>query len=251
MGQLDGQIALVTGASRGIGVALAEAFAGAGAQVVGLSRSEADLKSALSDVAGPDGRRASWVAADLTDWDAVRGAVAGIEERHGRIDLLFANAGRFESLAGLREADPGEWWRDVTVNLLGTMQIVRAVLPGMIDRRSGTIVTMNGGRPRGGSAYAASKAGIVQLTETLAEELRFEKVEGVRVLCANPGLNETDMTRLQRDSGSGHRWIPEVGDMLRDGRVRQPREIAERTLQILTQATPADNGRLYDPDGWV
>jgi len=248
---LAGRIAVVTGASAGIGAAIAAALAGAGARVIGLARTESALKSTLGGLAAPDGTPADWACVDLADPEAVAATFERIEADQGRIDILVANAGRFHSIAGVHEADPADWWRDVTVNLYGTFLAARAVLPGMMARNAGSIVTMDGGRPIGGSAYAASKAGIVQLTQVLADEMTHTGHTGIRVLCANPGLNRTAMTEYQRDSAGGQRWIPGVGAALDEGAVRDPSEIAARMVEVLATATPADNGRVFDPDGWT
>ena len=96
--------------------------------------------------------------------------VSHCEERYGGIDVLVNNAGRFHSIGGLHEIHPEDWWADVTVNLYGPMLMISSILPGMLSRDRGVIINMDGGRPAGGSSYASSKAGLMELTEKLREQ---------------------------------------------------------------------------------
>lgn len=249
--ELEGQIAVITGASGTIGAAIARHMAQAGAQVVGLARNEARLREALGGVATPSGVSATWRSVDLSDPAAVDATFAAIKNEKGRIDILFNNAGRFNALGGVHETDPDDWWADVTVNVKGPFLTCRAVLPIMMAQGTGTIINMDGGRPVGGSAYAASKAALVQFTQIMAQELAMLGHNGIRVLCANPGLVHSEMTEHQMNSEAGKRWLPEIGHMIEAGRVRKPDAIAAKTVEMLTTATVADNGRCYNPDGWM
>lgn len=242
---LEGQVTVVTGASGGIGAALCHHLAAAGARVYGLGRSEERLAAALS------GTTATARTADLLDQRAVEATMADIARQAGPIDILYNNAGRFHCIAGVHEADVEDWWEDVTVNVKGTMMACRAVLPAMLERDSGTIVNMSGGRPIGGSAYSASKAAVDQFTTILAGEVKHLGKTGIRVLLANPGLVQTEMTEYQRDTEAGKFWIPGVGRMLDQGRTRRPDEIAQMSVQMLANAQVSDNGREFNPDGWV
>ncbi|QQA41804.1 SDR family NAD(P)-dependent oxidoreductase [Pelagovum pacificum] len=244
MAQLDGQIAVVTGASGGIGAAIAKALADAGATVWGVARDEGKLKEAIGDTCKVR-------SVDLTDQASVEKTFTAIREEEGRIDILFNNAGRFHSLAGVHECDVDDWWMDMTVNVKGILMSCRTVLPMMMEAGTGTIINMNGGRPIGGTAYASSKAAVVQMTELMAKELEHLGRSDIRVLLANPGLVMTEMTEYQRDTPGGQFWIPGVGEALKAGNTRKPEEIAAMTVRMLGEATVSDNGRMFDPDGWV
>jgi 3-oxoacyl-[acyl-carrier protein] reductase len=193
IGELTGRSAFVTGAGRGIGQAVATALAAAGVDVVLLARSAGELEETTRQVAAL-GRRAYAIPSDVADLGQIQSAVAQALERLGQIDVLVNCAGRQPPIGPLWENDPGDWVRTIEVNLLGTFHCIQAVLPGMIARRQGKIVNFSGGgatSPRPNfSAYAASKAAIVRLTETLAEELRPFNVQ---VNAVAPGAINTGM----------------------------------------------------------
>jgi 3-oxoacyl-[acyl-carrier protein] reductase len=194
---LSGQVALVTGGGRGIGRAIALALADAGAAVAVISRSQTQIDetaSAINDRAG----RAISLTADVTDRDAVQAAAAEVENLLGPVDILVNNAGIGGQYPPLWETDPDEWWRTVEVNLRGPMLFARAVLPSMIQRRSGTIINVGSylgirastGSLAGGS-YPTSKAALVRFTDTLAAST---DEYDVRVFTISPGLVLTALT---------------------------------------------------------
>lgn len=194
-GAVDGQVALVTGASRGIGRAIAESLAAAGMRVALLAR---DATRLAEVAAGCDasGERVHWAAVDATDVAAVREYVAAVEDRFGRVDLLVNNAGLIESAERpLWEIDPDEWWRVIEVNLRGPAAFLHAVAPDMVRRGSGRIVNLASGlgsrRVPEYSAYAASKGALLRVTDSVVEPLR---AAGVSIFDVSPGLVRTDMT---------------------------------------------------------
>jgi 3-oxoacyl-[acyl-carrier protein] reductase len=186
--ELKDKVVLVTGASRGIGSAVATAVAKKGARVALMARTESDLK----DVLGKLGGRGAIAIADVADPAALEAAVTSLENEVGPIDVLVANAG-IGAYGPFVDIDPAEMERLVRVNVLGTMYSIRAVLPGMIARRRGHIVTIGSIAGRIGSpfeaVYAATKFADVGLTEALAVEV---EPYGIGVSVVNPGPVATD-----------------------------------------------------------
>jgi NAD(P)-dependent dehydrogenase (short-subunit alcohol dehydrogenase family) len=187
------------------------------------------------------------VPADVSQRGQVDRVVAETESRFGPVDVLFNNAGSFQSIAGVHEIDPDLWWEDVKTNLLGSLLMIRAVLPRMMERDEGIIINMNGGRPVGGTGYACGKAGLMELTRILAEELRMQ-MSSVMVFGAGPGLVRTEMTELQAETEAGRKWIPSTKEAFDSGRTRPPEDIARATIRLLTQARVEWSGRSYGPD---
>ena len=244
--ELKDKTVIVTGAGTGIGRALAMEFARSGAKVVGCGRRKDKLDETVSLIAA-EGGRAMAVSTDITDPSQVAEMVAAARREFGAIDVLFNNAGSFRSIGGVHEVDPAVWWNDVTVNLYGCLLLIREVLPEMISRNVGVIVNMNGGRPVGGTGYACGKAGMMELTRVLAEELKILS-SSVMVLSAGPGLVRTEMTELQANTEAGRQWIPSTKESFDTGNLRQPEDIARATMRMLAVATAASNGKSYRPD---
>ena len=179
---------IVTGASRGIGAAVATAAAANGAKVGLIARTESDLDEVVKKL----GRRGAFAAADVGDRHVLEAAITTLEDQLGPTDVLVANAG-IGAYGPFADVAPEEMERLVRVNVLGTMYAIRAVLPGMIARRRGHIVTMGSIAGRLGSpfeaVYAATKFAGVGLTEALAVEV---EPYGIGVSLVNPGPVATD-----------------------------------------------------------
>ncbi|HTR85772.1 MAG TPA: SDR family oxidoreductase [Reyranella sp.] len=193
---LQGKIALVTGASRGLGEGVARALAEEGAKVMLLAR-DGDL---AQKVAREIGGSAQALACDVSDYPTVERAVADTRERLGGLDILVNNAGVIEPIADVATSDPAAWARNIQINLIGAYNVVRAVLGGLQQNR-GTIVNVSSGaahRPlEGWSAYCAGKAGLAMLTRSIA----LESGDKVRVFGFSPGTIDTDMQVTIRASG--------------------------------------------------
>ncbi len=248
---LEGRAAIVTGAGGGIGRALALEFAGAGANVVCVGRTESKVQETLHLLESEGGRGIA-LRVDVTDWIQVKQMVGKVLERFGGIDLLFNNAGSFQWVGPVWEADPGVWWHDVTVNLLGSMLCCRAVLPHMIERNFGTIINMDGGGGSngpnlGGSAYGCSKAALLRFSEGLAREL--ESVgSSVLVFCMMPGFVRTVMTEYLIAKPEREKWQKHVRELMGSEAELPPEACARATMKLLSIACPELNGRIFYVD---
>ena len=212
--KLEGQVAIVTGGSRGVGQVVAEALEREGAKVAAWGRADADVTEAA----------------------AVEAAVAGVEADVGPPTLLVTAAGTANALGPPWELSPEEWWADVESNLLGTYNAVRAVLPGMLERDAGRILLVSSYvalRPSPYvSAYAAAKAGVVSLAEALAAATAET---AVRVFAVSPGRVRTDMTTHMLESG----WFPD----LKQGEWLEPTRFADLVLFLASGRGDALAGR--------
>lgn len=243
---LKNKVVIITGGGSGIGRALALTFAEKGARVACLGRRPENLHATVGEIEKSGGSGLA-VPVDITDEKQVQQAVATINEKLGAIDVLFNNAGSFASIGAAFEIDRSLWWQDVTVNIKGVMLMMREVLPQMMERDSGVIINMNGGRPVGGSGYAAGKAGMMELTRVASLELQ-ELNSNVIILGAGPGLVQTEMTQLQADSAAGRRWIPSTKESIDAGTTRSPFDIAHKTIEVLNAAKPQWSGKYFGPD---
>ena len=190
---LSDRVALVTGASRGIGRAIARALASRGARVVAAARGE--NANAVVEEIGLAGGKAEGIALDVTEHAAAEKALAGVLERHGRIDILVNNAGiaRDQLMLRLKRED---WDAVLSTNLTAAFALTQAALKPMIRQRAGRIISISSVVGQAGNAgqanYAASKAGLIGFTKAVALEVASR---GITANVVAPGLVETDMTR--------------------------------------------------------
>jgi len=217
--KLAGKAAIITGAGRGIGRAIALAFAQEGADMLVASRTLAEVAETAEEVRAL-GRRAVALKVDVSSRDEVERMVAQGLEELGKVDLLVNNAGTYGAIGPLVDNDPEKWVQTVRINLFGTFFCARAVLPFMIRQRRGKIINLSGGGATSPlpnfSAYAASKAAIVRLTETLAEEVKGFSIQvnaiapGAvntrlvdEILAAGPAASEEMLARTRRQKETG------------------------------------------------
>jgi NAD(P)-dependent dehydrogenase (short-subunit alcohol dehydrogenase family) len=205
---LTGQVALVTGAGRGLGRDFAQALAAAGARV-GITARSADELHAL--VAGLPEGQALALPADVTDPTAAAEVVAAVEQRLGPLTLLVNNAGQFRAFGAIGSVDPTEWWREVEVNLRGPFLYAHAALPRMRARRQGRIINVASGAGLQAmpllSAYNVGKTALIRLSETLALEVAGD---GIVVFALDPGTVRTPMNAYVHDSPEVARQAPYV-----------------------------------------
>jgi len=205
---LEGRVAVVTGAGRGIGRAVALALAQAGARVAALARTQSEIEETAALIKKSGDAQA--FAVDVTDTSGVRRAIERIEAALGPVDVLVNNAGQLGRIGPFVDSDPGEWWHVIDVNVRGPVLCARAVLPGMMARGRGRIVNVASGLLPYPylSAYVTSKTALVRFSETLAAETR---VRGVHVFVIGPGTARTAMSEHSLKSEEGRRWIPWFG----------------------------------------
>jgi NAD(P)-dependent dehydrogenase (short-subunit alcohol dehydrogenase family) len=199
--KLDGKVALVTGASRGLGEGAARSLAREGAAVMLVAR-DGDLVQAIAREIVATGGRAEALACDVSDYAAIERAVADTRQKLGGLDILVNNAGVIEPIAPLAASDPATWALNIRINLIGAYNVVRAVLDGMLAAGGGTIVNVSSGaahRPlEGWSANCAGKAGLAMMTRSIALETAGQ---GIRIFGFSPGTIDTEMQVKIRASG--------------------------------------------------
>jgi 3-oxoacyl-[acyl-carrier protein] reductase len=201
MTDLANKVAIVTGASRGIGAAAAFVLAKAGVAVVLVARDGTRASQLAKEIVATGGR-ATAVACDVADYGSVRTMVDETEQRLGGIDILVNNAGVIEPIGALVQSDPATWGRSIEVNLVGAYHVARATLPLMLEAGKGTVINISSGAAQspleGWSAYCSAKAGLAMLTSAIALECADA---GVRVFGLAPGVIDTDMQATIRASG--------------------------------------------------
>jgi 3-oxoacyl-[acyl-carrier protein] reductase len=249
---LAGQVALVTGAGRGIGRAIALAFAAEGTAVVAVARTLSEVEETAALVRA-SGQRALAVAADVSNWQSVQEMVNHAVQEFGSIHVLVNNAGVQGPIGPLVEDDVERWTQTVQVNLIGAFLCCKAVLPIMMRQCWGRIINLSGGGATGPrpnfSAYSASKAAVVRLTETLAEEV---KSHNIQVNAIAPGAVNTRMLDevLAAGEAAGGEWAVAQQRKAQGG---TPAELAaELVLFLASDASGGLTGKLISAphDDW-
>ncbi len=246
MGSLEGAVAVVTGAGRGMGSAIAEELGYAGARVVvNYSRSKEPAEEVVEKLSGNGAEQAVAIGADVSDADQARELIEETLERFGRIDVLVNNAGITVDKT-MKKLTTDEWDRVVQVDLNSCYYTVKAALPQFIEQESGKIINISSFVGQAGNFgqtnYAAAKAGIIGFTKSAAQELARYNVT-VNAIC--PGFIETEMFSA----------VPEeVKDRIRQriplGRIGEPREVA-RAVRFLVEDGDYITGQTININGGI
>ncbi len=243
MMNLEGKIALVTGASRGIGRAIAELLVERGATVIGTATSESGA-AAISEYLGENGKG---LALNVTDVESIEATLKTINDEFGAIDILVNNAGITRDNLLMRMKDD-EWNDIINTNLTPIYRMSKAVLRGMMKKRAGRIINVGSVVGTMGNAgqtnYAAAKAGVIGFTKSMAREVASR---GVTVNTVAPGFIETDMTKALNDDQRAATLANVPA-----GRLGDPREIASAVIFLaspeaayITGETLHVNGGMY------
>ncbi len=237
---LEGQVALVTGASRGIGRAIAETLVARGATVIGTATSEKGA-AAISEYLGDNGQG---FALNVTEPESIEQTLKSINDAYGAIDILINNAGITRDNLLMRMKDD-EWTDIMDTNLTSIFRLSKAVLRGMMKKRQGRIVNVGSvvgtmGNP-GQANYAAAKAGVIGFTKSMAREVASR---GVTVNTVAPGFIETDMTKALNDEQRAATLANVPA-----GRLGDPREIAEAVVFLASPAAAYITGETLHVNG--
>ena len=238
-GVLFGKVAVVTGAGRGIGRAIAVGYAAAGAAVCCVARTESDIARTVAGIRR-DGGTATSVQADVTDYDSIAHAFGtGISEFDG-VDIVVINAGgNLDHGRDVERGSPKQWTDTVQLNLIGSYHTARAAIPHLKERGAGKIIAIGSGLGRHGrpgeSAYASAKAGLSMLIRVLALELWQHNIS-VNELIPGPVLTER-VSQHAREPGSvfqeDNEWV------------RTPEDVVPLALFLATQPDKGPTGQTY------
>jgi NAD(P)-dependent dehydrogenase (short-subunit alcohol dehydrogenase family) len=247
MRRLAGKSALITGAGRGLGRAIALAFAAEGANVALSFATSADGAQSAAREAERLGVRALAVRADLADPAQISELAAAALEAFGRLDVLVNNAGLFSAKPFLETSDE-LWERLLTVNLSAPFRCARALVPAMLAAGGGVIINLASGggqHPRPGyatsPAYAASKAGLIMLSKKLALEL----APTIRVNCIAPGIVDS---KLRPMSAAVRQKFAALTPL---GRVGEPRNVADAAIFLASDESEFITGQVLNVDGGI
>jgi 3-oxoacyl-[acyl-carrier protein] reductase len=238
---LEGKVALVTGASRGIGKAIAIALENAGAHVVCISRTAKDVQAVADSLSN-----ASSAACDVSSSESFTELVKSIVEDKGRMDILVNNAGitRDSLILRMKEDD---WDLVMDINLKGAFNGIKAVMRSMMKQKSGRIINISSVVGLTGNAgqanYAASKAGLIGLTKSTAKELSSR---GITVNCIAPGYIATDMTDELSDAVKEN-----LNKQIPLGRIGSPDDIAHMALYLASDEAGYITGQTIAVDGGI
>jgi NAD(P)-dependent dehydrogenase (short-subunit alcohol dehydrogenase family) len=246
---LRGKVAVVTGGGRGIGRAVAQTLAAAGARVAVIARSTAEIEETAALIVQAGGIAQAFPA-DVAVPAAVESTMDAIVRALGPVDVLVNNAGVVKPFGPFWETDLSEWWRGMEVNLRGPLHCTQAVLQGMVARERGRIINVASGAGTMPTpyytSYVTSKTALIRFTECLALET---KAYGVTVFAISPGTVRTAMSGYSLNSPEGQKWLPWFRRII-DEKFDVPAERpAKLVLELASGRADALSGRflsIYD-----
>jgi 3-oxoacyl-[acyl-carrier protein] reductase len=245
MTSLDGKVTLVTGGGTGIGAAIAEIFAGAGACVAVTGRRSAPLAQTVQRVT-ESGGTALAACADVADLAAMTGALEKVLDRFGRLDIVVANAGIQPRNRPVLDYPPEDWHQVLDINLTGVWNTAKVSAPALIRAGGGSMIIIGSGMARvsggGSGAYAVAKAGASALTRVLAAELRESNI-AVNELIPGPTRTPGMSADGEHDSEAGQRWT-DLGEWFKD-----PAEVARLALFVATLPPWGPTGQVFSLAG--
>jgi 3-oxoacyl-[acyl-carrier protein] reductase len=227
--KLKEKVALITGAGRGIGKAVATAYAREGAKLALCARTPGELDETVTELRGLKAQAEGWIC-DVSLEGPVKELIANVQKQFGRIDVLVNNAGVMTRPAPLPEVDVSKWDYTIAVNLRGPFLVTQAALPIMMKQKSGSIINVSSMMGRGAyanfTAYATSKWGLEGFTQTLAAEARSTNI---RVNSVEPGYVATKLTGY---SGS------------------KPESVTEAFIYLASDESKGVTGKMLSASGW-
>ena len=244
--KLEGQVAVITGAGRGIGRAIALAYAREGAKLALASRSEEELEQAVAEVVEL-GAEAIAIRTDVTSQIGTQRLARRVVEYFGRIDVLVNNAGIPGPVGPLQENNIDDWVDTINVNLTGTFLVCRSVIPMMLEQGGGRIINLAGAGVANAwsnmSAYCSSKAAVVRMTEVLAQELEDK---GIYVNALGPGSVHTSMWEYMTEQAAetGADFIHQLGQRVLSGGGASIDDCAELAVWLASGESGSLTGRI-------
>ncbi len=243
MGRLDGKVAIVTGAGRGIGRGIAEKLAAEGAKVVAADVNEQTARETAQALGG----EAIGLRADVTSRESVVAMVSAVVERFGRIDALVNNAG-WDKVGPFLQSKETDWEKVIAINLYGTLNCCKAVLPVMVNQGYGKVVNISSDAGRVGSSgeavYSAAKGGIIAFTKTLAREMARYRIN---VNCVCPGPADTPLFAELGEDNPKLREALEKAIPFR--RLARPQDIANAVAFLVSDEAEYITGQTLSVSG--
>jgi len=248
-GDLRNKVAIVTGGARGIGKAIAQSLAEAGASVMISDLRDEEAAAAAKEIQRQSGRPVVVMHADVSKLDDMRALAKAAIEKFGRIDILVNNAG-WDHLMPFLKTTPELWNRIIGINYLGVIHACHAVLPHMVERKQGSIVNISSDSARvgsmGESVYSGAKAAVVAFSKTLAREHARDNIR-VNVIC--PGLAETPLLDEIRREEFGGKILGSIVNYIPLKRLAKPEDIAPMAVFLASDATSYVTGQVISING--